>query len=333
MAVVFIVPTGLGARIGGHAGDATPALRVIAQASSGPVLTHPNVVNASAINEMPSSTWYIEGSMLDRFLEGDIQLASPRANRVLVAVNPPVSNYAINAVSAARATIGLDAYVLVLREPLRMKGWVNEDGIAKGEVFGLDKLINQVKQHEYDALAILTEIDVSPAETMQYFQNGGTNPWGGIEAEVSRKISAAINKPVAHAPLESQTTIDTPELLDIAYTQRIDPRQSAEACSANYAHCVLKGLYRAPRIGDELSLRDVTCLISPFGCVGRPHWACFVADIPVVAVVGNPTVCAQDDSRLIRAANYLEAAGIVAQLEAGVSREAVLGIKPTVVYA
>ncbi|MBW7990019.1 MAG: DUF3326 domain-containing protein [Planctomycetes bacterium] len=48
---VFIVPTGIGAEIGGHSGDATPAAKLIAAACD-KLIVHPNVVNASDINEM-----------------------------------------------------------------------------------------------------------------------------------------------------------------------------------------------------------------------------------------------------------------------------------------
>ena len=51
---VFLVPTGIGAEIGGHAGDATPAARVLAEACE-KLITHPNVVNASDLNEMPEN--------------------------------------------------------------------------------------------------------------------------------------------------------------------------------------------------------------------------------------------------------------------------------------
>ncbi|MCK5642102.1 MAG: DUF3326 domain-containing protein, partial [Gammaproteobacteria bacterium] len=51
MNTVFIIPTGIGCSIGGHAGDATPAFKLIASLSD-IAITHPNVVNASDINEL-----------------------------------------------------------------------------------------------------------------------------------------------------------------------------------------------------------------------------------------------------------------------------------------
>lgn len=61
---VFIVPTGIGCSIGGHAGDATPAAKLIASCCD-TLLVHPNVVNASDINEMTNNMWYVEGSVED----------------------------------------------------------------------------------------------------------------------------------------------------------------------------------------------------------------------------------------------------------------------------
>ena len=49
MNIVFIVPTGIGAEIGGHSGDATPAAKLISSLCDR-LFTHPNVVNASDIN-------------------------------------------------------------------------------------------------------------------------------------------------------------------------------------------------------------------------------------------------------------------------------------------
>ncbi|MEK0326305.1 MAG: DUF3326 domain-containing protein, partial [Nitrosopumilus sp.] len=78
MNVVMIIPTGIGCAIGGHAGDATPAAKLLAQTCE-KLFLHPNVVNASDINEMPLNSLYVEGSILDRFLEGMIELQEVRS--------------------------------------------------------------------------------------------------------------------------------------------------------------------------------------------------------------------------------------------------------------
>ena len=119
MNTVFIVPTGIGASIGGDAGDATPAFKLIAS-MSGIAITHPNVVNASDINEMPENTWYVEGSILDRFMNGHIKLRRPYSNRILLVTNKPVRPETVNAMGAARHTIGCDVELLELDAELRM---------------------------------------------------------------------------------------------------------------------------------------------------------------------------------------------------------------------
>ena len=78
----MLVPTGIGAAIGGHAGDATPVARLLASICDR-LVTHPNVVNASDINELPENGLYVEGSVISRLLMGTAGLQPVRSNRVL----------------------------------------------------------------------------------------------------------------------------------------------------------------------------------------------------------------------------------------------------------
>ena len=321
MIPVFIVPTGVGAEIGGHAGDANPALRLIASISD-LVVTHPNVVNASDINEMPDNALYVEGSILDRFLEGDIELEPVHQNRILLVVNSPVHPDTINAASAARATLGADITMMELDTPLEMVATKESDGSASGTVKGVRQLVSQVNQYNYDALAIATPIKVSGPVALYYLENGGINPWGGVEAMVSRQIANEIDKPTAHAPV-----VLAGNVLE-KYREVVDPRVAAEMVSVSYLHCVLKGLHTAPRIGKGLSVRDVSCLITPIGCVGNPHWAAQKHRIPIIVVRENKT-CLNDKlesgypNRVIYVNNYLEAAGVLACMRDGILPSAV----------
>ena len=80
------MPTGIGAELGGHAGDAGPVARLLAEVSDTLIL-HPNVVNASDINEMPANALYVEGSVITRLLLGTAGLLPVRSNRVLVVID------------------------------------------------------------------------------------------------------------------------------------------------------------------------------------------------------------------------------------------------------
>ena len=79
--VALVIPTGLGASVGGHAGDAGPVARLMASVCD-TLITHPNVVNASDINEMTDNTLYVEGYMLTEYLLGRVGLRRTRQNRV-----------------------------------------------------------------------------------------------------------------------------------------------------------------------------------------------------------------------------------------------------------
>ena len=103
---VMIVPTGIGAEIGGHSGDATPVAKLLASMCE-KLFIHPNIVNASDINEMTENMFYVEGSLLDRFLEGQIGLEEVYSNKMLLVVNE-VRTEIVNAVSGARMTMGAD---------------------------------------------------------------------------------------------------------------------------------------------------------------------------------------------------------------------------------
>jgi len=325
--VVFIIPTGLGCEIGGHAGDATPAARLIAETCD-KIILNPNVVNASDINEMPDNALYVEGGMLDRFLEGQFGLDEVRSNKIIVAVNDGVSPDIVNAVSASRVTLGVNAKIEILKTPLQMKGWVDGD-IATGRHDGVKELIRQFMHRDFDALAIVTEIDVDEGVALEYFKTGGVNPWGGIEAEVSRMITGGLRKPVAHAPVESTATKETPELLNLPYNEIVDPRMAPEVMAVGYSHCVLKGLHRAPRVGSEITHSSVMALVTPSGCVGRPHLACLERGIPIIAVEGNNSFQGQRNSRIIYVKSYIEAAGMISLIKSGVTMDSVLGIKQT----
>jgi hypothetical protein len=316
MNAVFIVPTGIGAEIGGHSGDATPAAKLIASTCDN-LIVHPNVVNASDINEMAENMIYVEGSILNKFLQGKIGLNKSYGNRILVAVNEATSDI-INSVSGARATIGADIEIVVFDNPLVMTATM-PGGVASGRVANLGQAIRQVERHDFDVLVVNTPINTKGVNVSSYLTgHGGVNPWGGVEALLSRLMSESLNRPVIHAPVENSETFT-------AYEGVVDPRKAAEMVSVCYLHCCLKGAHLAPRIatsGGDLQVKDIDFLITPTNVVGPPHMACIQNNIPVIAVESNRTVL--DDvmpENFIIVKSYLEAAGVICARRAGVSIE------------
>lgn len=322
MNIILIVPTGVGATIGGHAGDANPVCKLFASLSD-ILITHPNVVNASDINEMPDNVFYVEGSMLDRFVAGEFALKQPLQNKILVVANSPLKSDTLNAVTAAQLTIGIKSETLALDEPLRMVANFDKRGVATGNVFGWEELVAQVKEKHFDALAIHTPIEIPREVALYYYRNGGVNPWGGVEAKASKLIAGEINKPVAHAPLENTPPTDT-ELYRIM-DEIVNPRIAAEAISSCYLHCVLKGLNKAPRISSKgLSICDVDVMVSPDGCFGNIHSLCLENGISIIVVRENKTIFNETPNpEFIYVENYWEAAGIVSCMKAGIDKNSV----------
>ncbi len=305
----MIIPTGIGCEIGGHCGDASAAARLLARCCDTLIL-HPNVVNASDLNEMPQNCLYVEGSILDRFLKGQLFLKTVLSNKVLVVVNK-ADYQSINAVSAARATIGLDAEIVELKVPLVLIAQM-KDGMATGEVRNWKELVEQVRDREFDALGLATPITIDPQTLKDYFTHGGVNPVGGVEAVASRLIADALDKPVAHGPVDYALK---------GFTEVVDPRMAVETITENFIHCLLKGLHKAPRISYEkgIGVKDVDCMVSPYGCFGVPHQACLDAHVPVIVVRENKCCLNHSERReFIYVDNYLEAAGVLMAMQAGV---------------
>ncbi len=338
---MLLVPTGIGAEIGGHAGDATAVARLLAE-SCNKLILHPNVVNASDINELPGNALYVEGSIITRLLMGTIGLQSTRANRVLVLLDDHPDKHfvdaAINSVSAGRATYGLDCpEVVCLNPPIRMFSEYSDSGCAIGRIDNLEHCLHVLKESEgtYDAVALASVIRVPREYHLDYFRSEGNmvNPWGGVEAMLTHTISSLLDVPTAHSPMFESRSVENLE------AGIVEPRMSAEAVSLSFLQCILKGLQKSPRIirddslfarPDVFSVEDVSCLVIPDGCLGLPTFAALEQGIPVIAVRENRNLMRNDLSQLpwkkgqfIQVDNYLEAVGVMNALKAGVTLESV----------
>jgi len=338
---VMIVPTGIGAEIGGHAGDAAPAARLLASVCD-TLITHPNVVNASDINEMPENGLYVEGSVISNLLMGTVGLQKIRANRVMLVVDKhkekQIRERTINAASAARSALGLECPLVVeVDPPIRMSADYSSSGRAIGRVEGLERICEVLRRHrsEYDAVALASVIDVPWEFHTEYYKRNGemVNPWGGVEAMFTHAITMLFGVPTAHSPMYGSFEIAN---LDLGV---VDPRMAAETVSMCFLHCILKGLHRSPRIITDkmvfthpgvLTAADISCLVIPEGCVGLPTLAALEQGIPVIAVRENRNRMKNEleklpfaPGKLFIAENYLEAVGIMTALKAGVALSSV----------
>lgn len=349
---VMLIPTGIDCSIGGHAGDATTVARLLASVSD-TVILNPNVVNASDVNEQTENCLYVEGSLITRLMTGTISLQRVRKNRILFVTESRsdgawVVDQIVNTASAARATLGIDcAGVVVLEKGLSMSMGQSPSGRAVGEISGFEPLLQTLasRRGTYDAVALSTKIS-PPGEVHalfdQYFAGEGPNPWGGVEAALTHTVSGVLNIPSAHAP-----TLESLSLRSHSFG-RTDPRKAAESISMSYTFCLCKGLHRAPAVIEDpdgiydpsvVATEDVSCLVIPDGCVGVPTLAALIQRIPVIAVRGNENIMRNDLSRLPFAPgqlhyvdNYLEAAGLIMAMRAGIDHSSILRpLAPTLV--
>lgn len=328
---VMIVPTGIGARIGGHSGDATSAANLLA-ATVDTLIVHPNIANGSDLYNMPANALYVEGSMLDKMMAGRLWLRPQRGNNILVLVNK-LDGLTRMAIASAASIYGVNATVLELTTPLQMVGGREAD-TATGSMYGVDALITQIRDlcRPFDAIAIHTPIEVNADLARLYMELGGINPWGLVEAMVSRKVSSALKVPCAHAPLE----VDPPEFNIAKAHHRVAPEM---ICSSHLVS-VLAGLRDSPawvgRAGDtfvpqrpgDIGIENVDILVSPL-CWGTPHVNCRRNNIPIMWVMDNVTdqhasYMAGVEQCDIQAANYLEAAGHLVAMGIGRTARSVL---------
>lgn len=335
---VLLIPTGIGAEIGGHSGDGGPVARLLASACDN-LITHPNVVNASDINELPENGMYVEGSVITRLLMGAVSLQKVRSNRVLLIIDKHEDSIfyeaAINAISAARATLGLDCPAVVMMDhKMAMNSLYSSSGRAVGRIDYFERVCEVLNEYKskYDAVALSSVIGVPQNFHAKYFLEDMINPWGGVEAMLTHAISLMYDIPSAHSPM-----MENRDILNLN-VGIVDPRKAAEAVSTTFLHCVFKGLHKSPKIiagsysntPGLLGVSDISCLIIPDGCIGLPTLAALEQGIPVIAVRDNTNRMKNkledlpfESGKLFIVNNYLEAAGVMQALKSGVSVESV----------
>ncbi len=332
--VAMIVPTGVGAQIGGHAGDATPAAQLIASCCD-LLVTHPNVVNGSDINEAPSNTLYVEGAALSRFLMGTRDLVPVRGNRLTVLLDASGDQFfldqAVNMVNAAMATGGLELERIVVSDQLpRISIETTAAGAASGRVDEVEPTARLLQQTCADrsAVAIASIIQCPQGIQREYFTGHlSVNPWGGVEAMLTHYLGERLGLPVAHAPMLTSGDVN-----DADFYRVTDPRFAAEAVSLTFLFCVLKGLARSPRVvmpnavASSLSAGNVSALVIPAHCIGLPVLAALHQGITTIVVTENATVVDGPVAMLPWAkgqlwivSNYWEAAGLLVCLREGIN--------------
>jgi hypothetical protein len=336
---LLVIPTGIGCALGGYAGDALPAARLLA-AASGCLITHPNVMNGAALYWTDPRIHYVEGSALDRFARGAIGLRPVRRQRVGLLLDAGIEDDLrwrhLQVAEGCRASLGLEIGPVVTTEaPLDVSLSQGASGASWGQLGCPEALLRagqQLKAAGATAIAVVARFpdDSGSAALAAYRQGSGVDALAGAEAVISHLLSRELGLPCAHAPALSALPLDP----------ALDPRAAGEELGYTFLACVLVGLSRAPDLvplvpgssecrgfqapaADLLQIGEVGAVVAPAGALGGAAvLACAERGIPLIAV-HNPCVLEVSAEALglpvLKAGCYAAAAGVLVALREGIS--------------
>ena len=272
----FIVPTGVGASIGGFAGDASKYARKLAKKCK--LIVNPNVVNAACFSGITDNMLYVEGYTLDEFFKGNCSLVESCDNKIGVifdkSISQEVLNIHINTINAVKTVYDIDIIdYKITDDPVGVEFYVDKSGVSMGNVRNLDTLKDaaiDLLNKGAEAIAIVCHF---PEDDGENYANGiGVDPVGGVEAIISHYISKELQVPCAHAPAFADYSI---------HSDIVDSRCSAEYITPTFLPCILIGLSNAPRISKEMN--GIT--INNLDFLAIPHNS--IGGIPVLEAIKN----------------------------------------------
>lgn len=284
----FIVPTGIGASIGGFAGDASPYAKKFNKISK--LIVNPNVVNAGGFSGIDSNMLYIEGYSLDEFFKGKIGLKESSNNKIGIIIDKAlpedVLNVHINTINAVNAVYGIDCTEIeITEEEVGVEFFVNKQGISMGSVKNIETLKKageNLLKRGCKALAIVCLFD---DETSEDYENGiGVDPIGGVEAIISHYISRELKVPCAHSPAFRDYSISS---------KIVNKKASSEYITPTFLPCILIGLNNAPKLTNDgnITIENLDYVVMPANALGAiPVFEAIKRNIKVFAIEENVTL-------------------------------------------
>ena len=284
----FIVPTGVGASVGGFAGDASVWARMLSNKCK--LVVNPNVVNAACFSGINENMFYVEGYSLDEFFMGNLNLIPSNKNKIGVVFDKSISqrvlNVHINTINAVKTVYGIDiiGYEITEKE-IGVEFFVDKSGVSTGSVkdlLTLNKAVQKLLSKGAEAIAIVCNF---PEDESEDYANGeGVDPVGGVEAIISHYISKEFIVPCAHAPAFENLEICT----DI-----VDSRCASEYITPTFLPCILLGLNNAPKLSKTkgININQLDFLVMPYNSLGSiPVFEMEKLNKPIYAITDNLTV-------------------------------------------
>ncbi len=304
----FIVPTGIGASIGGYAGDASCYAREFAKHSQ--LIVNPNVVNAACFSGITDNMFYTEGYTLDSFFKDEINLIPSMNNKIGIiydkAIPQDVLNVHINTQNAVKTIYGtnITAYEIT-DEEVGVEFFIAEGGVSTGDVKNIEtvgRACQKLLDKGCEAIALICLFDDSDEDNENYADGVGVDPVGGVEAILSHYVSKHFKVPCAHAPAFVDYSIK-PDL--------VNPKAAAEYITPTFLPCILLGLANAPKISVDktvgLNITDLDFLVMPYNALGSiPVFEALKHNIPVYAIKENQTELDITKNNILKQSNIIE---------------------------
>lgn len=283
--IALSIPTGVGADIGGYAGDFGYIARKFANHFY--CIVNPNAVNGGILSAINYDMAYMEGYLFDSFFEGKIKFNPKKpyqTNKIGVifdsAIKENVKNIHLNTLSALQMVQGANISAIeYTKEPIGVE-IVIENGISTGNLKNPKSLLDAAKnliKKGVEAIAVISWFD-EDCEDVDYSNGDGIDPIGGVEAIISHLITKEFNIPCANCPAFLN--------YDILETIQ-NPKVASEMISSTYLPCVIQGLMIAPNISKNALIKnnDVKYLIVPYNATGsKAVLSAYWNDIKIITV-------------------------------------------------
>lgn len=331
---VLIIPTGIGASIGGYAGDGIPVARAIANACDC-LITHPNVLNGAQLYWTEPKIQYVEGYALDQFAQQKWGLQPVKQNAIGLILDQGIEAELklrhLQAADAVRATLGVNVVdYLVTDAPLGVEVRTAASGASWGTIRNPDSLLRAAEKliqvNQVQAIAVVARFpEEEDSRALELYRHGGgVDAIAGAEAVISHLLVRHFRLPAAHAPALSPLPLDP----------QLSPRTAAEELGYTFLPCVLMGLSRAPQLTlspsptlpGSIWSDQVDAVIVPGDACGSAAVLNFSQqNATIIAVSDNRTQMKVTPESLgipaIRVKSYLEALGVIVAQRAGVTPE------------
>ena len=268
--VAISIPTGIGADIGGYAGDFGYLAREFSKYFY--CIINPNAVNGGILSAINYDMGYLEGYLFDAFFKGDISITPKeryQTNKIGVifdcAIKENILNVHLNTLSALKMVQGIETIAIeYTKKPVGIKVDI-QNGVSLGSIEHPETILESAEKLIKKGAQVIALVCYfgEDSEDINYSNAQGVDPIGGIEAVLSHLITKEYKISSAHAPA----------FFDIDISENLEhPKVSSELISPTYLPCIMQGLSIAPDIHTDnkgkINRNDVEYLIVPYDALG-----------------------------------------------------------------